>query len=117
MGNTFVITPRTTSQEISNYFGARHIPAKPKVEKLKLIVRMAQRADAEAGAHYLFPRGMAAMNECEHFCHLFDLGYNVLATSLRLTRRGGSWAWPSDLERELNEARHRRNSLSGHCMT
>ena len=106
--DTFTITSRTTAQETIDYFGAAQ-PVHVKVEKLKLICRLSKEAEREEGTHYLFPRGMAARLECAHFCHLFDLGYNVLAASLHLTHRGDSCVW-LDLEQELNEVRYRRNS-------
>lgn len=116
MGNTFVITPRTTVREIHGYFEAAQLPAHVKVEKLKLICRMAEKAEREARTHFGF-RGLEAREESRRFCEMFDQGYETLAITLRCTRRGGSWAWPSNLEKEIDAVRHRRNILlSGYCM-
>jgi len=118
---TFVISPRTSEREVRNYIVGANVSARAKVEKLKLIVRMATRANDEYRRSGVFSeRGEKARKERDHFGRLFDIGYDALATSLRCTRRGGSWAWPTDLEDDLNEARRSRNFSSGargHCFS
>lgn len=105
---TFVISPRTSDREVRNYITGANVSARAKVEKLKLIVRMAERSHDEARRAPLFSsRESEARKERDHFARLFDIGYEALATSLRITRRGGRY--PSDLEDELNDARRRRN--------
>lgn len=115
--STFVITARTTGSEIVNYFSSGKIPAHVKVEKLKLICRMAEKSERETRTNFGF-RGMAAREEAQRFLDMFDQGYETLARTLQLTRRGGSWAWPSNLEKDVEAVRRRRNVvLAGYCMS
>lgn len=80
--STFIITPRTKPQEILSYFGAAQVSAHVKVEKLKLICRMAEKADGEARVYSGFLgfeardelRSFEAREESKKFIDMFDRG-------------------------------------------
>lgn len=112
--STFVITSRTTPQELFNYFGVTDLPVHVKVEKLKLICRRAEMSNRVAQQNVDVPggsRSLEALEESEKFIKMFDQGYVTLTVSLQRIQRDGTWGVHRDVERELEGVRKDRDDL------